>query len=226
LKLSGASSCISNESKRVSLATSVLAASVSITFEGQLQYVVPGAIKAMVPVLGYLLCFLVLRKFGYRLLPPELASTAEAATIEKANLVTIRDMFILTAALAVLFAGLSPWLPGFSSIYQSLMQVLGALVFFAAISLAPVCAWCLGMSRNRLRLVGCVLFLAAVGFLIAWTAYRFAGNSSMIYTLFGVFPSLDILPAYSFATTYLVATCFALRGWRFVRHAVQAASAM
>lgn len=197
------------------LATAVLAAAVSVTYSGQLSYVVPGAIKAMVPVSVYFVCFLVLRVVGYRLLPPDSSEAVEQ--IEKANFVTIRDMFVLMAVLAVLFAGLSPWLPSFRYIFQSLSQVPQELAQFALLSLAPVLAWWLAMSGKRSRLVGDLLFLAMFGFLIASSAYRFTGNSSLIYSLFNVFPTMDALPATCFVATYWIAMCFRLHGWKFRR---------
>ncbi len=123
----------------------------------------------------------------------------------------------LMAVLAVLFAGLSPWLPSFRYIFQSLSQVPQELAQFALLSLAPVLAWWLAMSGKRSRLVGDLLFLAMFGFLIASSAYRFTGNSSLIYTLFNVFPTMDALPAMCFVATYWVAMCFRLRGWKFRR---------
>ena len=195
------------------LATAILVGSVSITFEGQLSFVITGAIKAMIPVSVYFVCFLILRKLGYRLVPPGHTDSVEPT--EKFSSVTIRDMFVLMAALALLFAGLSPWLTSAPDVFQSLAQAMGALVFFATLSLAPVVAWWLAMSRKRTYLVGILLFLAAFGFLLVSAAYRFAGTTSLIYALFGVFPTFDALPTFCFVATYCVATCFRFRGWQF-----------
>ena len=195
------------------MAMTVLAAAVTITFDGQLAYVVPGAIQAVVPVAVFLVCFLCLRKFGYRLLAP--GELEDAPAFEKANSVTIRDMFILTAVLAMLFAGLLPWLPSFGDVYQSMSMVLGALGQFAILSLAPIVAWWLAMSHKKWLRLGDLLFLGTLTFLIASAAYRFSGSSSLIFDLFGVFPPVDRLPAMSFVATYWVACCFRFRGWKF-----------
>lgn len=204
------------------LATTVMAASVTITFDGQLAYVVPGAIQAFVPVSVFLTCFLGIRRMGYRLFAP---GELEVATpIAKANLVTIRDMFLLTAVLAMLFAGLMPWLPSLGDISQSLQQVMAALGFFAILSLAPIVAWCLAMSKTKLRRLGDVLFLGTFAFLIASAAYRFSGSSSLILDWFGFYPSISKLPAMCFVATYWIASCFKLGGWEFTRKNADIAS--
>jgi len=197
------------------LAITVLASSVTITFKGQLAYVIPGAIQALIPVSVFFACCLLFRRLGYRLnLPGEIESSAE---VQKTSLVTIRDMFVLMAVLAMLFAGLSPWLPNFGDLFSALSQVLGALGQFAILSLAPVLAWWLAMSQKKWRFPGFILFLGTFVFLIAAAASRFAGSTSLIFNLFGFFPPIDARPAMCFVATWWIACCFRLHGWEFCR---------
>ena len=205
------------------LAITVLAASVTITFKGQLAYVVPGAIQSLVPVSVFLVGCLVLRRMGYRLNSP--SQIAATAGVEKTSVVTIRDMFVLMAVLAMLFAGFSPWLSGLGDLYGALSQVLMALWQFAFVSLAPLLAWWLAMSQNKWRFLGHTLFLGTFAFQVALSATRFAGSDSLIFDLFGFFPQISALPAMSFVATYWIACCFKFHGWEFNRKAVAGSQA-
>ena len=197
------------------LAITVLVTSVTITFKGQFAYVVPGVIQALIPITAFLVCCLVFRGIGYRLTAPGEIDSPSA--IEKTSLVTMRDMFVLVAVVAMMFAGLSPWLPDIGDPLVALSQALFAIWLFVLVSFAPVLAWWLAMSQKKWRYLGDVLFLGTFAFLIASSAYQFSGNSSLVYDWFGFFPQIGELPAKAFVATYWVACCFRFRGWEFSR---------
>ena len=192
----------------------ILTVSVAITFRGQYDSFVPIAVLAFVPVSGCVLCFGILRYLGYRLL-----STKDGGGLPKKSRswVTIRDMLVLTAVLAMLFAGLGPWLPSIGSMKRPFAQIAKELLPSTVLSLPAVVAWCLAMSNKQVRWIGNLLFLGAFTFFVVDAAWRFAGASSLFELLFEFSPTVNALPAMCFVATYWIASCFQIRGWRFTR---------
>ncbi len=189
------------------LCLATLAAVLVAVFANHLATASNGLLSALVILIPVFTICILIRICGYRLRQnSDLLSAKEFRN-------SLKELFILVAVFALLFAPLRLIVPDLMKIEKAYLPWFNILV----VSLSPALAWCLSLAKNRnLFWVGVFLSSASFSCLLFDVLYYFVRGDwfCRFWNLWDV--SLHVATA-SFVSTFLVSQAFRQRGWRWER---------
>ncbi len=189
----------------LSLAT--LAAVLVAVFTNHLGTASRGLLSALVILIPVFTICVLLRICGFRLRQ----NSALPSTKEFKN--SLKELFILVAVFALLFAPLRLIVPDLMKIEKAFLPWF----HLSLVSLSPALAWFLAMAQKRMLFwVGGWLSLAMFSYLLFDVLYYFVQGNwfCRFWNLWDV--SLHVA-TFAFVTTFLVTQAFRHRGWRWER---------
>ena len=189
------------------LCLATLAAVLVAVFNKHLATASSGLLSALVILFPVLTTCILLRIGGYRLRRNSDLSSAR----EFKN--SLKELFILVAVFALLFAPLRLIVPDLMKIEKAFLPWFHLLV----VSLSPALAWFLAMAKNRsLFWVGSCLSMAAFSCLLFDVLYYFV-KGVWVCRFWNLWDVSWHVATSAFVTTFLLAFAFRQRGWRWGR---------
>ncbi len=189
------------------LCLATLAAVLVGVFTNHLGTASRGLLSALVILLPVITICVTLRICGYRLRQSSDLSSAR----EFKN--SLRELFILVAVFALLFAPLRLIVPDLMKIEKALLPWIQIVL----VSLSPALAWFLAMAKNQiLFILGFCLSLAMFSCLLFDMLYYFV-NGAWLCRFWNLWDVCLHVATSAFVTTFLVSLAFRQRGWRWER---------
>jgi hypothetical protein len=204
----------------------LLFAAVTFSFSKDLNQVILGLVQMLVPVFLYLFGCLVFRRFGFRLWAPVDESVVLDHTstpkerLQNTLTITIKDMFLLVAGAALVFATMNPLLPSLKASLGDMKHILDGISVLVIACFIQGSAWWLGMSGRKLYGTKMLVFSILLMALVMEPVYQFVTGNTTIRDVIGSWgmsvTMVRVVATSSLATVWM-GLVFRSAGWTWSR---------